>query len=334
MKRCEVYVDGPWLQACMSLLAADRQVQKVRIDYGMLPGAIVEQLTEKVEGETFEVESARFYSTKAVNFDAQDAALVERREKFLATLETKCDFTACVLPVDFRGQRVRSRDRKGNEREVVNQPSISAALTADLVYRAVAEEAFDVAILVAGSRDYIPALQRVREAGKQVVVASIWGSCAKEYTEAEAEEAVIDFDAVWLDDLHTVVEKKELPAPAIRMPTSNEGVYTRHMEPTNGAYPDTSPRAARSSLPSNGNGKGNGNGTDCSGIIKRVLRNDGYGFIRRDDGQDFYFNLHSLHQVPWERIEEDLPVTFRVLREPGPDGKAGAAQQVQPTQAL
>lgn len=331
MKRCEVYVDGPWLQACMSLLAADKQVQKVRIDYGLLPGAIAERLTEKVEGETFEVNGARFYSTKAVNFDAQDASLVERREKFLTTLETKCDFKACVLPVDFRGQRVRSRDRKGNEREIVNQPSISAALTADIVYRGIAEDAFDVAVLVAGSRDYIPALQRLRQAGKEVVVASIWGSCAKEYTEAEDEEAVIDYDAVWLDDLHTVVEKKELPAPAAPMPTSNEGVYTRLLEePGNGKMKAESlgRSTTRTAFPSNGNGQ------DCHGIVKRVLRNDGYGFIRRDDGQDFYFNLHSLNEGMWERINEDVPVTFRVMREPGADGKAGAAQQVSVSPAI
>jgi cold shock CspA family protein len=178
----------------------------------------------------------------------------------------------------------------------------------------------------------------VREAGKKVVVASIWGSCAKEFTEADDEESVVDFDAVWLDDLHSVVEKKELPPPPTPQPTSNEGVYTRLMEPSNGtsAYPDTSgsssTRSRRPSFPGNGNGKGNGNGASCQGVIKRVLRNDGYGFIRRDDGQDYYFNLHSLHQVAWERIEEDLAVTFRVLRDPSPDGKAGAAQQVQPAQ--
>jgi cold shock CspA family protein/uncharacterized LabA/DUF88 family protein len=325
MKRCEVYVDGPWLQACMSLLAADRQAQKVRIDYGLLPGAITDELTRKSEDGPFEVAEARFYSTKAVNFDEQDAVLVERREKFLSTLEEKCHFTTCVLPVDFRGQRVRSRDRKGHEREAVSQPSVAAALTADMVYRAATEDGFDVAVLVAGSRDYLPALQRVREAGKKTVVASIWGSCAREYTEAEQDEAPTDFAAIWLDDLHSVVEKKDLPAPPARMPTSNEGVYTRRLEQPNGAFPDTSRRL--STRPPR-----RSNGGDCRGVVKRVLRNDGYGFIRRDDGKDYYFNLHSLGDVPWERVHEDLPVTFQVMREPTPDGKAGAAQQVRLTQ--
>ena len=68
--------------------------------------------------------------------------------------------------------------------------------------------------------------------------------------------------------------------------------------------------------------------------MKRVLRNDGYGFIRRDDGHDYYFNIHSLDEVPWERINEEISVTFRVLRDPGPDGKAGAAQKVRPVAVL
>ena len=107
------------------------------------------------------------------------------------------------------------------------------------MYRALAEDAFDVAILVVGSRDYLPALQRLRQAGKQVVVASIWGSCAREYTEAD-DGGVTDYDAVWLDDLHSVVEKKELPPPE-PMPVSNEGVYTRRLEPTDGGYAGASP---------------------------------------------------------------------------------------------
>ena len=71
-----------------------------------------------------------------------------------------------------------------------------------------------------------------------------------------------------------------------------------------------------------------GNGASHDGIVKRLLRKDGYGFIRGEDGQDYYFNMHSLDRVPWEDLQESAAVTFRVLREPTREGKAGAAQQV------
>ena len=40
------------------------------------------------------------------------------------------------------------------------------------------------------------------------------------------------------------------------------------------------------------------------------------------------------HEVAWEQLQENSAVTFRVLRDPGPEGKAGAAQHVALSQGV
>ncbi len=69
-------------------------------------------------------------------------------------------------------------------------------------------------------------------------------------------------------------------------------------------------------------------GTGCAGRIKKVVRERGFGFVQRDDGQEYFFHLTDLESgLGWEHLEEGHAVTFDIRRDPM-SGKAGAAARV------
>ena len=68
--------------------------------------------------------------------------------------------------------------------------------------------------------------------------------------------------------------------------------------------------------------------TGCGGHVKKLMRERGFGFVQRDDGQEYFFHLTDLESgLGWEGLEEGRAVTFDVRRYPM-GGKAGAAARL------
>ena len=75
---------------------------------------------------------------------------------------------------------------------------VDISLAVDMLHYATLPQAFDVAVLVSGDRDFMPALLRTRERGKRVAVCSMRNSASLELSDPNAH--VKDFDMLWLDD--------------------------------------------------------------------------------------------------------------------------------------
>ena len=75
---------------------------------------------------------------------------------------------------------------------------VDIALAVDMLHYATVPNAFDVAVLVSGDRDFIPALVRTRQKGKRICVCSMRDSASKEYEDPAAN--VKDFGVLWLDE--------------------------------------------------------------------------------------------------------------------------------------
>ena len=58
---------------------------------------------------------------------------------------------------------------------------VDIALAVDMLHYATVPNAFDVAVLVSGDRDFIPALVRTRQKGKRVAICSMRNSACPEY---------------------------------------------------------------------------------------------------------------------------------------------------------
>jgi len=65
-----------------------------------------------------------------------------------------------------------------------------------------------------------------------------------------------------------------------------------------------------------------------AGEVVKLIEDRGFGFLRTDDGREFFFHLADLMPgVNFEEIEVDERFTFQVKKDPS-ENKAGAAQSV------
>ena len=80
--------------------------------------------------------------------------------------------------------------------------------------------AYDIAVLVSGDKDFMPALEKTRMLGKKVAICSMRNSCNRDLKSVEAN--IRDFDMIWLDDhLDDLIVPKELVSPGVS-PVDNQ----------------------------------------------------------------------------------------------------------------
>ena len=77
----------------------------------------------------------------------------------------------------YNGFRVIARDSYDTEAKI--QKEVDVAMAVQMVVHALRDN-YDVAVVVSGDRDFIPAIQEVQAAGKRVEVAAFNSSCANE----------------------------------------------------------------------------------------------------------------------------------------------------------
>jgi CspA family cold shock protein len=68
---------------------------------------------------------------------------------------------------------------------------------------------------------------------------------------------------------------------------------------------------------------------EMNGEIKRVFVEKGFGFIKGEDGADYFLHQSAVRGVQFESLEEGLRVTFKVV----PSAKGQRAEQVQLVEA-
>jgi cold shock protein len=63
-----------------------------------------------------------------------------------------------------------------------------------------------------------------------------------------------------------------------------------------------------------------------NGTIKRLVRDRGFGFIRDDGGQEFFFHRSAVHDGAFEQLNEGQRVNF----EEEPSSKGPRANNIRP----
>ena len=89
----------------------------------------------------------------------------------------------------YKGFRVVARD--GYDAENRQQKEVDVAMACQMVVHALKDN-YDVAVVVSGDRDFIPAIQEVQAAGKRVEVAAVEGSFSEELR--RVADVYIDLD--------------------------------------------------------------------------------------------------------------------------------------------
>ncbi len=131
------------------------------------------------------------------------------------------DVTRCHVYSSLRvGQHVLERRRKMfDEMSALHfdvhlgtfsgtqEKCVDIALAVDMLHFAMVDGAYDVAVLVSGDADFVPALMRTRERGKQVAIASMRPSASASFEAAELSSLageqsgqIKDYDVLYFDD--------------------------------------------------------------------------------------------------------------------------------------
>ncbi|MCZ8010451.1 MAG: NYN domain-containing protein [Gemmatimonas sp.] len=331
--RAMVFIDGTWLSVTANRLADQHGLQGRTggpLDFGALPRVCAQAIAAQMASTTgLDVVRTHYFGSIATNFDVVDQDAVQRRSEFFDSLRRHHRYEVYRFETDYRGHRVRRTP--GEDGFVPQEKAVDVGLATALLEMA-AVSAYDIAIVVCGDRDFVPALQAVRRLGKRVAIVSARGSCSRELSDPNDPMRVRDFDPLWLDLLWS-----QVVAPGARTLRVNGDVATGPGPegsadfPSEGEVPgfgdEVYPVAARGASVALADSPymDERDVSALSGVVTKVHAN-GYGFVRGDDGADYYFRRSDFADVTdFSRLERfRTRLTFRVSEQARP-GQAGRA---------
>lgn len=329
MAKLMLFIDGTWLYSNTPRLAADYGVTELRLDYGLLPTVLGEEVATQLGLREVDVVRTHLFGSYAENVDPLDLETARRRQDFYAMLREEFHYEVEVFGIDYRGRRLRRVDRDQEDPFEPREKCVDIAMATAMVYYAASPLAYDIAVVVLGDRDYVPVLQAVRRLGRRVAIASIRGCCAYDYVDASDAARVRDADVIWLNDLLPKIELKfertqrECESP---LHVGNRLVWTTY-RPRRGRpfyCPDCMRRYEEQLLAQHAHLPGEGGLVDSGSAINNSeasapkwlqgrikFCNGRYGFIQEDaPGGDIYFGALDVEGVEPEALMPGDRVIF------------------------
>ena len=203
--KAHIYIDGTWLYYSLVVGRGsasgrgDPMVARLgenwqslnTINYDKLPqiisSSIKNQLATKL-GQNREVEIVRTSAFTSMRADTPKAGLrMKMIEAFYAA--------------NYDVHQLVTRNRQ--------EKCVDIMLAVEMLSMATVPEAYDIAVVVTGDKDFMPAMRKTREKGKRVAIASMRNSCNSDLSSPKS--CIRDFDNIWLEDyLGELIEAKKL----------------------------------------------------------------------------------------------------------------------------
>ncbi|CAM9124767.1 unnamed protein product [Choristocarpus tenellus] len=99
----------------------------------------------------------------------------------------------------------------------VQEKCIDIALAVEMLHYATIPDAYDVAILVTGDKDFMPAMSRTRQKGRRVGLCSMRNSCNMDLLDPEAH--ILDLNPIWINEsLDDLLEHAPRHVRSVRTP--------------------------------------------------------------------------------------------------------------------
>ncbi len=344
--RAMVFIDGTWLSVTANRIADQHGLQGRTggpLDFGMLPRSCVAEVVAQMEpGTSLDVVRTHYFSSIATNYDAADHDAVQRRSDFFDALRRQHRYEVYRFETDYRGNRVRRSLRPDEVSYEPREKAVDVGLATSLLEMA-ALSAYDIAIIVCGDRDFVPALQAVRRLGKRVAIVSARGSCPREFSDPNDPLRLRDFNTLWLDDLWPQLVAPNA-RPLVRVAgeraeaviatvddVSDEATQelsainpyadepTAVVQPTAEPVIDVPPATLTDTAEK---------GAVLDGVVNKVHGN-GYGFIRTTGGLDYYFRRASMRDpLHFGRLLRGTTTVQFTVDEPASAAGAGRAAQI------
>lgn len=183
-----IFIDGTWLWHNMM---SNRQPNGNKIDLSKLPHLIIQNLYDEMNIPIY-YGGTILCASIPINTDYRDYKLISKRRHFFEEiLRNKCGFQVNLFEIDFRKHRLLKQDRNQLDTWEPKEKCVDIATATNLFIHA---NEYDIAVVITGDRDFLPALNGARTLGKQIKIASFQDSCSRE---------LLDFapNIIWLDDL-------------------------------------------------------------------------------------------------------------------------------------
>ncbi len=183
-----IFIDGSWLyHSRQALFDALGENNGFEIDYNRIPDIIAQTIAENL-GIDVDLIRTNYFGTIPVNKQSFNPT---KQMAFYDFLAMQCGYDTEIIPIDFRKDPEAKPDDKW----------VDVALTASLMHYAMTPGAFDIAVLVAGNADYVPALRRVRALGKRVFLVAMNSLNNKQLTSVTllTSPGLLDFPPLFLD---------------------------------------------------------------------------------------------------------------------------------------
>lgn len=332
--RTMMFIDGTWLAVTANRMAEQLGYGKRvggPLRFGTLPLLCAEHVARQLpSGDPLDVVRTHYFASIATNYDPLDDDAVQRRSEFFDGLRRQHRYEVYRYDIDYRGGRVRRSQRPDDQVFEPREKAVDVGLATSLL-EMTALSAFDIAIVVAGDRDFVPALQAVRRLGKRVALVSARGSCPREFFDPNDALRLRDFDPIWLDDLWTQLvvtpEVADIEVPQPVVVHADHAVERAHavepMEPAPQApHGDSMPRETADTP------------AGVTALVTKV-HPTGYAFARDDEGLDYYFRREDLGNsdafAELSTWKTRVHLTLSASARPGNAGRARAvtiAQQL------
>jgi len=82
---------------------------------------------------------------------------------------------------------------------------VDIKLAVEMLHYATVPDAYDIAVVVTGDKDFMPALKRTRQKGKRVALASMMPGCNRALL--DVKNRVKDFKTIWLEEVSRIQVK-------------------------------------------------------------------------------------------------------------------------------
>lgn len=208
-----LFIDGTWLyyslheredEWCPLLQRFGRGWQyKYNIDWGSLPRIVCQALQEQDKGRGW----------NAVLPRSDDSEEEISRPIDVVRVSVFTSYKADTPKTSFRYKMFQDMlnaryDVQMMETVGKGEKCVDIQLAVDMLHYATVPNAYDIAILLSGDKDYLPAMVRCRQKGRRVGLVSMRRACNRALIESPN---VKDYDVIWLEDhLDELVKPKSL----------------------------------------------------------------------------------------------------------------------------
>jgi uncharacterized LabA/DUF88 family protein len=337
MRKVMLFIDGSWLSRTLHDKSASRQ-DAWRIDYGKLPGLLVEAVGKQIGSTDLDLVRVHYFSSYATNVDPRDEEHSGKQLHFQNILRDQFGFELDLYAIDFHGKRLRAQDRDSEDTFRPKEKCVDIAVAASMLYYTAIPNAMDIAIVITGDRDFQPVMRATRMLGKRVALASMRNSCSNSFRDPDESAAFLDYPVIWIEDFEDRIRlgarsksashPKPKPAPPRVTPKSKKAEATPETQTSETQTTDID------------------NDAEFKDSVLRNAQFGSYVSLSKDtDGNPvghincpgvgvFHFGENDLyHGVKWNQLRTGHRLRFRCGRIPDGD-QEGLAWEVRPAVRL